>query len=463
MKTGTSPQVLAVSRSSQEAPLTLLEPPPRPLGLADQAALWGNLGITLTIPVAAAFVLQPAAGAAPLALGAAVVAVLLGSVLGALVLALAAVPGAQTGAPAMVLLRGLLGRRGSWLPTVLNLAQCVGWAAVEIFVIAAGASKLLPGVPRPLFVLAAGAAATLLALWPLGFVRKLRRYAVWIVLAATGYLFVQVLGKGPVNPPGASWASFWLALDVVVALPISWAPLAADYARHSRSARSTFGGVLGGYAVAAAAYFLLGVLAVAALPGAGSDPIGALLALPAGALALAILAVDELDEAFANLYSTALSAQNLRPTLDRRVVAAVVGVVATLIALATDITRYESFLLLIGSVFIPLFAVLLVDYYLLRRRQRRAWDVSAEAPARPLMLVPWAAGFVAYQLLNPGGVSGWAKAWQGAQAALHLTPPPWLSASITSFVVAGVVTLLVAPLERRVGQLPLVSASTPAR
>ena len=130
--------VARVSVPSDEAPLTLLEAPPRPLGFADQAALWGNLGITLTIPVAAAFVLQPVAGLPPLTMAAAVTAVLLGTVLGTLVLALSAVPGTETGAPAMVLLRGLLGRRGSWLPTVLNLAQCVGWAAVEVFVIADG-------------------------------------------------------------------------------------------------------------------------------------------------------------------------------------------------------------------------------------------------------------------------------------------------------------------------------------
>jgi len=436
----------ALTESPDEAALTLVEEPPRLLGFADQASLWGNLGITLTIPVAAAFVLQPVEGASPLTLGAAVTAVVVGTVLGTLVLALSAVPGAQTGAPAMVLLRGLVGHRASWLPTAFNLAQCIGWAAVEIFVIAAGASTILPGVPRPVFVLAAGAVATLLALWPLGFVRKLRRYAVWLVLAATAYLFVEVLRRGITAPAGGSWQQFWLSVDVVVALPISWAPLAADYARHSRSPRAAFGGALAGFSLAAAAYFLLGILAIAASTGAGVDPMAALLALPAGALALAILLVDELDEAFANLYSTAVSAQNLRPTLDRRVVAVVVGAVATGLALATDITQYEGFLFLIGSIFIPLYAVLLVDYFLLRRG---AWNVGERAPARPLMLLPWLAGFATYQLLNPGTVSWWASGWQRAQAAIGLVPPAWLSASLASFAVAACATLLISPLERR--------------
>jgi purine-cytosine permease-like protein len=316
---------------------------------------------------------------------------------------------------------------------------------VEVYVIAAGAAKLLPGVPRSALVIAAGAVATALALRPLGFIRQLRRYAVWLVLAATAYLYFEVLRRGVAGPANGSWRQFWLAVDVVVALPISWAPLAADYSRHSRSARDAFGGALGGFALASAAYFLLGLLAVTSLPGAATDPIGALLAVPAGAVALAILVVDEVDEAFANLYSTAVSAQNLWPTLDRRGVAVGVGAVATGLALATDITQYESFLYVLGAVFVPLFGALLTDYFLLRRR---AWDVGPHAPGRPLMALPWAAGFVVYQLLNPGTLPGWSDAWRRAQALLHLTPPVWLSASISAFVVAAAATLLLAPLDR---------------
>jgi NCS1 family nucleobase:cation symporter-1 len=438
---------IAVAGAAREAPVTLLEEPPRALGLWDQITLWGNLGITLTIPVAASFVLRPLPELPPLTLGAAVAAILLGSLVGSVLLGLSAVPGARTGAPAMVVLRGLLGRRGSWAPTALNVAQCVGWAAVEILVIAQGASKIVPAVPRNAFVIAAGAAATALALRPLGFVRTLRRYAVWLVLAATAYLFVQVAAHGIARPANGSWQQFWLAVDVVVALPISWAPLAADYSRHSRTARAAFGGTLAGFAPAAIVYFFLGVLAVTAVPQAAADPIGALLVMPVGALAVAILVLDEIDEAFANLYSTALSAQNLRPALDRRLLAVGVGAVSTALALATDITQYENFLFLIGSVFVPLLAVLLVDYFLLRRGA--SWDVRPLAPERPAMALPWLAGFVTYQLLNPGTVPRWADLWKAVQGALHLTPPVWLSASLSSFAVAAAATLLVAPFERR--------------
>ena len=424
--------------SPAEAPPTLLSVPPRPLGLADQAALWGNLGVSLTLPVAAAFVLAPA-GLPALSLAAALTAVVVGSVFGSTVLGLAAVPGAQTGAPAMVLLRGLFGRRGSYLPTVLNIGQCVGWATVEVVIIADSASRLTGGHLRGLYVVLAGMFATALALRPLGLVRTLRRYAVWLVLLASAYLFVQVLRNG-LPPLGAgSWAGFWPAADVVIAIAVSWAPLASDYSRHSRSGRDAFAGALVGFATASTAYFALGLFALATIVGRDGDVLGALLAVPAGGLALAILVLDEVDEAFANVYSTAVSVQNLRPALDRRVLAVVVGVLAVVLGLLVDIVAYESFLYLVGSVFVPLFAVALVDYFLVRRG---AWDLSETARGRWQMVLPWALGFAAYQLVNPGTVSWWVSLWGRISSALHFTPQSWMSASLLSFAVAGLATLV---------------------
>jgi purine-cytosine permease-like protein len=134
----------------------------------------------------------------------------------------------------MVLLRGLLGRHVSALPTAINLVQCIGWATFEIVIIAEASSRVLDA-PRWPFVLIAGVLATAMALRPLGVARVLARYAVWAALAAVVYLFVEVLAE-PLPPltEGAA-TSFWTAADIVIALPISWFPLVADYTRHVRS------------------------------------------------------------------------------------------------------------------------------------------------------------------------------------------------------------------------------------
>src|SRR3954469_13326324 len=212
---------------SAEAPITLAEPPVRRLGVLDGVGLWGNLGISLLLPVAAVYVVVPGGS-----LAVTMAAIVVGAVIGAILLGFGAAAGAREGVPAMVLLRGLLGRRTSYLPTVLNLLQCVGWATFEVLIIAESAARVLHTSRWP-WVLVAGGLATLMALRPLGAVRLLSRYGVWASIAALAYLFVRVL-SAPLHPiTGTEATSFWTAVDIVVALPVSWFPLAADYTRHT--------------------------------------------------------------------------------------------------------------------------------------------------------------------------------------------------------------------------------------
>jgi purine-cytosine permease-like protein len=320
--------------------------------------------------------------------------------------------------------------------------QCVGWATFEIVIIAEAASRVLDA-PRWPFVLMAGVLATAMALRPLGVVRLLSRYAVWAALAALVYLFVEVLSQ-PLPPlPGGGATSFWTAADIVIALPISWFPLAADYTRHNRTVRGALTGSAVGYGLATVVMFALGVLALAAYGSSGLDVVDALLAVPLGALAVLVLVVVELDEAFANLYSTAVSAQNVVARLDRRLLALVVGAAATVMALAFDIAAYEPFLFLIGAVFVPLVGVFVVAYWLLPTGR---WDTSDTAPARLVNLLPWAAGFVAYQLTLPtyltGPGAGWTSWWTARQADLGIDPANGWSASLVSLGVAAVLTAL---------------------
>jgi putative hydroxymethylpyrimidine transporter CytX len=433
-----------------EAPLTLSEPPNRSLGFRDTLGLWGNLGISLLLPVAAVFVFLPGR---PLWLT--LVAIIVGATIGSVLLGFGAAAGAREGVPAMVLLRGLLGRRASYLPTVFNLVQCVGWATFEIFIIAEAASRSLH-TPRWPFVLGAGVLATLMALRPLGAVRVLTRVAVWLSLAALAYLFYRVLSQPPHTPPGTGATSFWTAVDVVIALPVSWFPLAADYTRHVRRGSAAFGGTAIGYGVATVALFTLGVLALYAYGQSGLDVIGALLAVPYGVLSLVVLLVLELDEAFANVYSTAVSAQNMVARVDRRLLALIVGVVSTVLALGIDITAYEAFLYLIGAVFVPLVGVFVVAYFVM---PRGAWDCSPTAPSRPWLLLPWAAGFVAYQLTLPTDLSGvwagWNTWWALRQHDLRIDPANGWSASLVSLAVAMALSVLVLlPSLRRTRSAP---------
>ena len=112
--------------------------------------------------------------------------------------------------------------------------------------------------------------------------------------------------------------------------------------------------MLAGYSVTQVLCYVIGLLALVTVAHGNPDQIyGAFIALPLGALGFAILAARELDQAFANVYSTAVSAQNLRPLWDRRVLAGVIAALTTAGALWLNIADYENFLTLIGSVFVP--------------------------------------------------------------------------------------------------------------
>jgi len=426
-----------------EAPLTLEEPPPRVLGWWDQIGLWGNLGMSILGPVTAIFILQPAVGGQMSYVGAGM-AIIVGTILGTLLVAGAAVPGAQTGAPSMVLLRGLFGRRLSYLPTLVNVVQLVGWSVFEIVVISAAAEQLFPwkGHRWP-YVVVAGVLTTLMAIRPLGVVRILRRYAIAAVTIATIYLYVELLRHPMPSLTHGSWTGFWPGADYAIAAAVSFAPLASDYTRHARSPRSAFGGTMIGYTIAQSASYILGLVAIATVVQASDAAdttamFGAFIAVPAGWLAMGVLVARELDQSFADSYSTVMSVQNVFPRFDRRILAVVVGGLATVLALALRIEDYANFLALLGSVFVPLTACLLVDYFLHRRG---AWDVTDNAPSRPALLVPWIAGVVTYQLINPGYVGWWVDRWTTVQDWVHFTPQSWMSASVLSFAVAAVLTL----------------------
>src|SRR3954452_2848915 len=445
-----------------EAPYTLEEPPPRVLGWFDQIGLWGNLGMSILGPVTAIYILQPFQLAQMSYVGAAV-AIIVGTILGTLLVAAAAVPGAETGAPSMVLLRGLFGHRVSYLPTLVNVIQLVGWSVFEIVVIAAAAEQLLPwdGARWP-YVAVAGAVTTLMAIRPLGVVRILRRYALVLVTVSTVYLYVELLRNPMPSLTHGSWAGFWPGADYAIAAAVSFAPLASDYTRHARSPRSAFGATMVGYTIAQSASYILGLVAIATVVRASDAAstqamFGAFIAVPVGWLAFGILVARELDQSFADSYSTVVSVQNIFPRFDRRVLAVLVGSVATVLALALRIDDYANFLALLGSGFVPLTACLLVDYFVGRRRH---WDITEQAPARPLMVVPWVAGIVVYQLVNPGYVGWWVNRWASVQSWLHFTPQTWMSASVLSFAVAALLTLPIT-LTRRARRDATVSGTLP--
>ncbi|HEY3611673.1 MAG TPA: cytosine permease [Pseudonocardiaceae bacterium] len=430
------------SRADQptEVAPTLDGPTPKILGFTDQGALWANLGVSLLGFAGAFSVLQPA-NVPQLSIAAAIAATVVGTVLGSVMVGLSAIPGARTGAPAMVVLRGLFGGRLSYLPTLLNILQLVGWGTFELIVITQGAQALFHGGPKWLYVLIAGLVTTAMTIRPLGSVRLLRRYVTVAVAIAMIYLFVQILRHPLPDLNHGSWRGFWAGSDAALAVAVSWIPVASDYSRHSRSSGAAFGAATVGYSVTQVFCYLMGLLALANVNDVADNQFQPFLAVPLGAVFFAVLVLREVDQSFTNVYSTGVSLQNLFPRADRRVLTVVVGALTMVLALVLNINSYTNFLTLIGSVFVPMFGVLAADYFLAGRSAH--WDTSVRARWRWGMLVAWLLGLVVYQLINPGSVGAWSMMWSSLARVLHFAPQGWMSASLLSFLASGLVAYLV--------------------
>jgi putative hydroxymethylpyrimidine transporter CytX len=451
------------SSDRHEAPLTLDEPAAKVLSFWDQSAFWANLGVSLIAFSGAYTVLAPNTEYAPqISIAAGILAMILGTVVGGLMLGLAAVPGAKTGKPAMVLLRGLFGAKLSYVPTVLNIAQLIGWGTFELIVIGDAADELFGGGPHWLYVVAAGVLTTALTIWPLGSVRMLRRFVTVGVVVALVWFYIQFLHEGlpdlTTNPGpkgggpfGVDWNLFWIATDAALAVSISWVPVAADYTRHSRSTRAAFGAASGAYAVTQIVAYVLGLFALALATGDGGQ-YSSFLQVSLGAVFFFIFVFREADQSFANVYSTAVSIQNLAPRIDRRILSIGLGTLITLLALRLNMENYFGFLGLIGSVFVPLLGVLVADFFL---RAKGEWNTAENAPSRWGMIVAWLVGLSVYQLINPGDAGVWTNFWVNIQETLHFTKQAWMSASLLSFLAAVLVAWAI-------GRLATVASKRPS-
>ncbi|GGK09318.1 putative hydroxymethylpyrimidine transporter CytX [Pseudomonas matsuisoli] len=362
----------------------------------DLFTLWFSLGIGL-------MVLQLGALLAPgLGMSGALMAILLGTAVGVILLGAVAVIGTDTGLSSMSALKLSLGSKGAALPAVLNLVQLIGWGSFEIIVMRDAAALLAgrvfgegsPWTSPALWTLFFGALAILLAITgPLTFVRRiLRRWGIWLLLGACVWLTWNLFDKVDMAAlwakPGDGSMPFALGFDIAIAMPLSWLPLIADYSRYGKAARRVFGGTVLGFFLGNVWLMSLGVAYTLAFA-TGEDANTLLLALAGAGLGIPLLLIllDESENAFADIHSAAVSTGTL-VKIKVEHLALIIGALCTGIAWLAPLAEYQNFLLMIGSVFAPLFGVVLVDHFILRRRD------AARAPRVSLRLQSLAAWLI---------------------------------------------------------------------
>ncbi len=398
------------------------------LGGLDYFILWSSLGVGLLVFSAGSFL--SAASFVD-----AVLAIIVGSAAGSILLALAGKIGSDHGIPSLITMRPAFGIRGSYLPAALNIMQLVGWTTFEIMIMAR-AAEMLAGSVVPYYFWAAifGALVALLGIsGPLNVVRKwIGKFAVWIAYGTSAIIIINLLGSADVAALVASpgeGMSFFSALDLVIAMPISWLPLVADYNRFAKKSKSALWGTFIGFTMTNILFYFGGVLI------GESDVIAIVVAIQVmffGFLML-LLIVDEADNAFADVYSAAVSAQNIFSKINQKHL--IVGLTATsaILAMVVSIQQYEAFLLLIGAIFVPLFGVVLTDYYVVKKQKyteqmlySRQNRLGIGAPA----VIAWALGSMINYLLSP-------------LSPIYMPQLPAIGAAIPSLAAASLIYLAI--------------------
>ncbi|HEZ2027282.1 TPA: putative hydroxymethylpyrimidine transporter CytX [Neisseria meningitidis] len=355
---------------------------------------------------------------APLGWQRGLAALLLGHAVGGALFFAAAYIGALTGRSSMESVRLSFGKRGSVLFSVANMLQLAGWTAVMIYAgatVSSALGKVLwDGESFVWWALANGA---LIVLWLVFGARKtggLKTVSMLLMLLAVLWLSAEVFSTaGSTAAQVSDGMSFGTAVELSAVMPLSWLPLAADY---TRQARRPFAATL----TATLAYTLTGcwmyALGLAAALFTGETDVAKIL-LGAGLGAAGILAVvlSTVTTTFLDAYSAGASANNISARFAETPVAVGVTLIGTVLAVMLPVTEYENFLLLIGSVFAPMAAVLIADFFVLKRREEiESFDFAG--------LVLWLAGFILYRFLLS---SGW-------ESSIGLTAPVMSAVAIAT-------------------------------
>jgi len=421
-----------------------IEPTPteeRNLGGWDFFLLWAGAAISLAEIWAGSLVV-------PLGLGLGLWAILLGHLIGNTPFALGGLMGSRWGIPSMVSVRPSFGIRGSYFAAVLNVIQLVGWTAVMLIVCGQAAeaiSKFYGFSNLNLWIILSGVITTLWAVVGHRFWKWLQRISVLVLLIlciVMTYIVFQEYGWGMLSQiPRKKDFPFMVGMDLVIAMPISWLPLVSDYSRFATDSKRTFWGTWIGYFIVSSWMYLIGLMATLATQ--SPDPSGVVMnlmlkfgwAIPA----LIIVLFSTFTTTFLDIYSTAISGLNIFPKIGERTGIWIGGILGIIVAIIFPaLLDYEHFLLFIGAMFCPLFGIVLVDYFLIRRRvidledlYKRGGKYWFSKGINPLAIIAWAIGFGIYLGFSPMLME---KVLQ-VKAAF-----PWpLGSSLPSMILAGLI------------------------
>lgn len=331
----------------------------------NQFALWFGASVSLAEIMTGSLI-------APLGITKGIVVILLGHLIGTLILALVGMIGFKEKNPSLKLSRLSLGRYGSYIISVFNIIQLVGWTAIMLI----QCTRSLQSITGKMFgfdnflVLVIGV-GILVGIWAFNAhrgVNFINNMAVLLLLLLCVFMLKSVLQAGEAKELTTS-ITFGAALELSIIMPLTWLPLISDYTMLGKSKAGSFWGSFGGYFLGSSFMYIIGLLS--AIYAGTSDPIGVMAGLNLGIAAVFIVILSTVTTTFLDVYSAVMSTSNISPGLSKSNLILTFTALGTLLAMFFPMEHYENFLYMIGSLFAPLFTVVLMDYFIYKEDRSR--------------------------------------------------------------------------------------------
>ena len=304
---------------------------------------------------------------APLGLTQGLYAIILGHIIGGILLFGAGLIGGHLRQGSMnttVFSFGPLGAKGF---AFLNMVQLIGWTSIMIYDAMLALQELVPLSPM-IWTIAIGALVILwlfIGLHNTGYVQAIVSL---LLLSLTFYMGMHMIAQWPSesNLVSDGSMSFIAALELSIAMPLSWLPLISDYTRESKhpfTASLTSATI---YTVTSIVMYTLGLSA--AIFGGGDSIITIMMNAGLGLAGLLVIIFSTVTTTFMDAYSAGVSSTTIYNSASSKGIAVIVTIVGTIAAILYPMDDITDFLYLIGSVFTPMIAILLADYFMNRQQ-----------------------------------------------------------------------------------------------
>jgi len=381
----------------------------RNLGGMDFFLLWAGVAISLAEIWAGGFL-------APMGFGMGLTAIILGHIIGNTFMALGGMMGSEHGIMSMVSVRPSFGIRGSNLAAVLNIIQLVGWASIMLIIggragamLGKSSGGILANENFWIFVIGIGTLVWALYIgksaWKI--MQTAAVIALFLVMVMMTWVSFREFGTGALAAAPKEMP-FMIGLDFVIVMPISWLPVVADYSRFSKKTGSAFWNTWWGYFIVSSWMYILGLMAT--LVTGDSDPSTLILQMM-GKIGMAIPALimvvfSTITSDFPDVYSAACSMMNISRKVNSNTFMWIAGILSIIVAMIFPAQQYENFLLFIGGMFVPLFGVVLSDYFFIRKRKLNTEAIYKIGGSywyykgfNIVALISWAAGFLVFEII----------------------------------------------------------------